>query len=523
MVIKVLLLALFFAITIFIGLYFRKKALNINDFVLGGRNVGPWISAFSYGATYLSAVVFVGYAGQFGWRFGLSAVWIGVGNALIGSLAAWLILGRRTRIMTNHLKSSTMPSFFGSRYSSKALKIGAAFIVFIFLIPYTASLYNGLSRLIEMSFGIPFEYCIIAIGVLTAIFVVAGGYIATAVNDFIQGAIQLIGIIAIVVLALNSKGGLFSAIESMSALSDSAAGVSAGGFTSIFGPDPVSLIGVLILTSFGTWGLPQMVARYYSIKSEKMIKKGAVVSTFFALFVAGGCYLLGSFGRLWAGADSLVKDAAGNLIKVGDLSPMKFDEIIPAVLSGMGEVMIGVVVVLVFAASISTLSSLVMTSATTLTLDFLKGHVVKNMGEKKQLLIVRALIVVFIVISSTIAIMQISGVFKGNLGFIADLMGVSWGALAGSFLAPFLYGLYWKRASKISVWCSFIFSTAVMILNVFFRSAFPSILQSPINAGAFCMLAGLVIVPVVSAFTKAPEKELIDDCFSNVKKQLKKS
>jgi len=510
MFIKILLLLVFFAVTIFVGFYFKQRASSVNDFVLGGREVGPWLSAFSYGATYFSAVVFVGYAGQFGWRFGNAAIWIGIGNALIGSLLAWIVLGRRTRVMTNHLKSATMPAFFGTRYVSPALKIGASIIVFIFLIPYTASLYNGLSRLFEMAFGIPFIYCIIAMGVLTAIFVVAGGYIATAVNDFIQGSIQLIGIVAVVVVAINSQGGLFKAFESLSKVGDEMAGVAAGGFTSIFGPDPVSLIGVLILTSLGTWGLPQMVARFYSIKSEKMIGKGAVVSTIFALFVAGGCYFLGSFGRLWSDSIGVAPNADGTMmVPVGG-----FDAVVPTILSGMGEVMIGVVIVLVFAASISTLSSLVMASSSTLTLDFLKGHIIRNMSDKKQLLIIRLFIVVFIALSSVIAIIQVNGGFKDNLKFIADLMGVSWGALAGSFLAPFLYGLYWKRATKAAVWCNFGFSVTIMILNVLFRSSFPAILRSPINAGAFVMLAGLIIVPVVSVFTRTPEKDHVEACFS---------
>jgi len=508
MFVKVLLLLLFFAVTVFIGLYFRKRSSSVNDFVLGGRNVGMWLSAFSYAATYFSAVVFVGYAGQFGWRFGTSAVWIGLGNAFIGSLMAWFILGRRTRIMTNHLKSATMPEFFGFRYSSAAIKIAASFIVFIFLIPYTASLYNGLSRLFSMAFGIPFEYCIIAIGILTAIFVVAGGYLATVVNDFIQGTIMLIGITAIVSVVLKDNGGLIQAINSLSRIPVETASVgptggplinSPGVFTSFLGPDPISLLGVFILTSLGVWGLPQMVARFYSIKSEKMITKGAVVSTFFSIFVAGGCYFIGSFGRLYAHKN--IYNANGGVI---------YDAIVPEILSGMGVVMIGLIIVLVFAASISTLSSLVMASASTLTLDFIKGHVVKKMSDKKQLIIIRSLIVVFIVISSYIAI----SVYKGGITFIAQLMGISWGALAGSFLAPFLYGLYWKRTSKLAVWCCFIFSSSLMILNVLFRSSFPTILQSPINAGAFCMLAGLFIVPIVTAISKSPEKALVEKCFS---------
>jgi SSS family solute:Na+ symporter len=501
MAIKVILLVLFFIITISVGFYFKKRAKSVNDFVLGGREVGPWLTAFAYGTSYFSAVIFVGYAGQFGWRFGTAATWVGLGNAFIGSLMPWVILGRRTRVMTQYLKSATMPEFFGSRYGSSALKIGASIILFIFLIPYTASLYNGLSRLFEMAFHVDFIYCIIGMAVLTAVYVVVGGYFATAANDFIQGIIMLCGIVAIIATVLNNNGGLINALAKLAEVKgNNVNNVPVPGiFTSFFGPDPLSLLGVVILTSLGTWGLPQMVSKFYSIKSEKMISKGAIVSTFFGLIVAGGCYFLGSFGRLYENAG--VKNANGGII---------FDAIIPAMLSNFSDVLIGIVIVLVFAASISTLSSLVLASSSTLTLDFLKGHVIKKMNEKSQLFIIRVLIVVFIVIASFIAIVQ----YKGGISFIAQMMGISWGALAGSFLAPFLYGLYWKRVTKPAVWCNFIFSTVLMILNIFFRPKFPALLQSPINAGAFTMLAGFIIVPIISILTKAPDKKDVDNCFS---------
>ncbi|MCL1795899.1 MAG: sodium:solute symporter [Clostridia bacterium] len=497
MFIKVSLLVVFFIVTVFIGLYFRKRAANVNDFVLAGRNVGPWITAFSYGATYFSAVVFVGYAGQFGWRFGTAAVWIGLGNAFIGSLLPWIVIGRRTRIMTNHLKSATMPEFFGSRFSSNSIKIVASIIIFIFLIPYTASLYNGLSRLFAMAFNVDFTYCIVAMAVLTGIFVVVGGYFASAVNDFIQGVVMLIGIVAVIAVVLGDHGGFAGALDSLARVEE--AGVSPGAFTSFFGPDPITWLGVVLLTSLGTWGLPQMVARFYSIKSEKMISKGAVISTIFAVIIAGGCYFIGSFGRLYA-----------NVVEVGANGAVVYDSIIPALLSQYSDLLIGGVVLLVFASSISTLSSLVIISASTLTLDFIKGNIVKKMNDKTQLLVIRGLILGFIFVSSVIAIVQ----YGGGISFIAQLMGVSWGALAGSFLAPFLYGLYWKRTTKESVWCCFLFSSILMTLNIFFRGSFPAILQSPINAGAFCMLAGLLIVPLVSAVTKAPDKAAVDGCFS---------
>ena len=502
MFIKIAMLVVFFGVTIAVGLYCRKNSTDVNGFVLGGRSVGPWLTAFAYGTSYFSAVVFVGYAGQFGWKYGIAATWAGIGNALIGSLMAWAILGRRTRIMTQHLDSATMPQFFEGRFGSKALKLAASAIIFVFLIPYTASLYNGLSRLFGMAFDIDYSICVIVMAVLTGIYVIAGGYMATAINDFIQGIIMLVGIVAVITAVLKGQGGFMEALSGLSRVSDPAISDTPGVFNSFFGPDPSGLLGVVILTSLGTWGLPQMVQKFYAIKSEKSINKGMIISTIFAAVVAGGCYFLGGFGRLFS--DKI------------DIAANGYDSVIPTMLSGLPTVLIALVVVLVLAASMSTLSSLVLTSSSTLTLDFIKGSIVKDMSEKKQLLIMRALIVVFIAISVVLAIVQ----YKSSVTFIAQLMGVSWGALAGAFLAPFLYGLYWKRVSKASVWVCFLFSTVVMLANVVAKPLFPVILQSPINAGAFCMLAGLIIVPVVSLFTKAPNKEVVNHVFSCYDKKV---
>ncbi len=212
---KLTLLILFFSIMVGVGIYARRHARSVDGFVLGGRSVGPWLTAFAYGTSYFSAVVFVGYAGQFGWKYGIASTWIGIGNALIGSLLAWVVLGRRTKVMTQHLKSRTMPDFFGERYGSNALKIAASVIVFVFLIPYTASVYNGLSRLFGMAFGIPYEYCVITMAVFTAVYVILGGYMATAINDFIQGIIMLIGIVAVIVSVLSGQGGFLDAVQKL--------------------------------------------------------------------------------------------------------------------------------------------------------------------------------------------------------------------------------------------------------------------------------------------------------------------
>jgi SSS family transporter len=496
-------LVAFFGTMIGIGIYCRKNSTDVNGFVLGGRNVGPWLTAFAYGTSYFSAVVFVGYAGQFGWKYGIAATWAGIGNAFLGSLLAWMVLGRRTRIMTQHLNSATMPQFFGSRYKSEGLKLLSSAVIFIFLIPYTASLYNGLSRLFGMAFKIDYAYCVLAMAALTAVYVIAGGYMATAINDFIQGIIMIGGIIAVIIAVLNTKGGFENAMTMLSGIGSEIEGIRIGEFTSFLGPDPIGLLGVVLLTSLGTWGLPQMVQKFYAIKSEKAITKGTVISTVFALIVAGGCYFLGGFGRLFTPETA----ADGSII---------YDSIIPNMLSGLSPVLIGVVIILVLSASMSTLSSLVLASSSTLTLDFIKEKIAKNMPEKKQVFTMRLLIVVFIAVSAIIAIVQ----HNSKITFIAQLMGISWGALAGAFLAPFLYGLYSKSVTKAAVWVNIIFSTVVMIANILFGQYFPTILRSPINAGAFCMLAGLIIVPVVSSFTKKIEKEHIDDIFSCYNKKV---
>ena len=485
---KILMMVVFIAAVVAIGLRTRGQAGSVEGFVLGGRNVGPWLSAFAYGTSYFSAVIFVGYAGQFGWKYGISATWIGVGNAFIGSLLAWVVLGRRTRLMTHRLGSATMPQFFGSRYGSEALRVASAAIIFIFLIPYTASVYNGLSRLFEMAFGINYTACIIGMAIVTCVYVVLGGYMATVVNDFVQGVVMLVGIVAIIAAVLKDNGGFMTAITSLSQIPVEGSEMQ-GALAGFFGPDPLNLLGVVILTSLGTWGLPQMVGKFYAIKSDEAVRQGTIISTFFAVIVAGGSYFLGGFGRLYADQIAFNPNTGAPV----------YDSVVPSMLSTLPDLLIGLVIVLVLSASMSTLSSLVLTSSSTLTIDLIKGRLIKDMDEKKQLLCMRTLLVVFVALSAGIALWQ----YTSPVNFIAQLMGISWGALAGAFLGPFLWGLYSNRISRAAVWASFIIGVGLTTANMFI-----GFIASPVNAGAIAMLLSLAVVPLVSLFTPAVPFEL---------------
>ncbi len=494
-----------------VGFYCRKHSSSVDGFVLGGRAVGPWLTAFAFGTSYFSAVIFVGYAGQFGWNFGLASTWIGMGNAFIGSLLAWIVLGTRTRIMTQSLGSKTMPDFFEKRYDSSKLKIFASVIIFIFLIPYTASLYNGLSSLFNNVFNIDYWIVVLIMAVLTGIYVIFGGYMATAINDFIQGIIMLVGIVAVILAVLNDNGGLTQAVKTL--------GETAGKeFIAPFGPNPVFLFFVVMLTSLGTWGLPQMVGKFYSIKDKKSVKTGTIISTIFAVIVAGGCYFLGGFGKLYKN-----EMIAGGYISSN--GAVMYDKVIPTMLGDLAPIIVAIVIVLVLSASMSTLSSLVLTSSSTLTLDVIKPAVSKKkeFSDKKSVFIMRLFIVFFIALSAIIAILKDTA-WKDSV-FIAQMMGVSWGALAGAFLAPFLYGLFWKKGTRAAVVSCFIFGTGLEIVQLCISMKWFSVqgilgfvFTNSLYSGVFAMVGGLIIFPIVSLLTQKTKPNNCEEKFACFKK-----
>jgi SSS family solute:Na+ symporter len=394
-----------------------------------------------------------------------------------------------------------MPDFFGTRFADQGLRVAASIIAFVFLIPYTAGVYKGISTLFEMGFGIPYEYCVVIMAILTAIYVILGGYKATAMNDFIQGIIMLFGIVAIIVAVLNAQGGFSCAVDKLASLPSDADPAANGGFASWFGPDPWGLLGVVVLTSLGTMGLPQMVGKFYSITDESAIKRGTIISTFFAFVVAGGCYFLGGFGRLY---DPVVVNGK-----------IAFDSIVPAMLVTLPDVLIALVVLLVLSASMSTLASLVLTSSSTMTLDLiyrdkksLPGEVedgtiddiVAEKIERRKVVVMRVLIMFFIAISLLIALNPPT--------FIAQLMGISWGALAGAFLAPFMLGLYWRGVTTVSVWACFIWGVGITVVNMLLGNPI-----NPINCGAIAMVGGFPVVWIVSLLTKKMPQQTVDTIF----------
>ncbi len=468
-----------------------RKNLSLNEFLLGGRNVGPWMSAFSYGASYFSAVIIIGYAGSTGWDAGFSAVWCGIGNALVGSLLAWKLLAKPARTMGERLGATTMPTFFEKRYDSKTLKIMSSLIIFVFLLPYSASVYKGLGTMFQMAFGFDYTWCVIGIAMLASAYLFAGGYKATAITDFIQGIIMLVGIGAIVFYVVKAAGGLS---EGMRLLGTE--GIGGPGMNALLPPADKTtwLFSNVILTSLGVLGLPQMIHKFFAIKDTSSVKRATVISTTFALIVAGGAYFAGSFGRVVLSRIA-APDGAGTMADLVNSGVMAKDLIVPTMLTdttvvAIPDVMLGLFVVLLLSASISTLTALVLSSSSVLTLD-LVGSLVPNMKPKTSTWLMRCLCVVFVAFSLVIN-------FLMQNTPIVSLMSLSWGTIAGAFLAPFIYGLLWKGVTKAGADAGVICGMLISLL--------PPLVTGQMSlapmSGAAAMLSGLVIVPVVSLLTQ---------------------
>lgn len=479
------------AVILSVALFTRKKSQSVDGFMFANKGVGGWLSAFAYGATYFSAVVFVGYAGKFGWNFGLSAVWIGVGNMIFGTLIAWLVLARRTKVMTTTLGARTMPEFFEKRYDSKNIKLIASLVIFVFLLPYSASVYQGMGYIFEAVLGIDAMWCIVILAALTAIYLFLGGYFATTITDFIQGIIMLVGVSAVVLMLLGSDkmnwGEGLSALFNDAKLTLIPSAVTPEGGT-FLDNQLFNVIILVLLTSFGMWGLPQSIHKFYAIRDGKAIKQGIVVSTLFSAVVGCGAYFIGSMVSRF----------------VSEVPDGNFDKLVPTMLvENLPPAMLGLVVVLLFSASMSTLAALSLSSSSTVTVDFVKGYVRKKMPDKNANILLRVLCLVFVAVSAVLAIAQIDA--------IVSMMSLSWGTIAGCFIGPYVYGLYSQKANKAGAYASIIFSLVLTFSLIIglgyyvcgadatFGAAFKAGIGRSPFIGVLAMGGSMLITPLFSA------------------------
>ncbi|MBE7046854.1 MAG: sodium:solute symporter [Ruminococcaceae bacterium] len=490
-----------------IGCISYGKSKTLDGFLIGGRKIGGWATAFAYGTAYFSAVVFVGYAGQHGWNIGVGSIWIGIGNAVLGCLLSWLLFANKTRKMTKKLNARTMPDYFEKRYASKGMKILAALIIFVFLVPYSAAVYKGLGSLFSAVFpGVETWVWMLIIASLTAIYLVAGGYVATSYTDLIQGIIMIVGVVCLIcaVLGHNAVGGLSGLIENLrnfKSLPGDPNPTTGDQLTSIFGGSSFKFLCFnIMLTSFGTWGLPQMIGKFYAIKDTAAIKRGTIVSTVFCFIIGCGAYLVGSASRLILG---------------GVLPEGGIDAVIPAVLmevlggGTLGIILLALIMILLLSASMSTLEAVVLTSASAVAVDLIPAVRKKGTKPETQMLLTRILCFAFVACSFIFA--------TQNIPIIVSLMSFSWGIVSGCFIGPYIWGLFSKKITKIGAYSGILsgllvvgISTLVISLNSGFGAAAA---KSP-EMGVSAMAVSMIVVPLVSAFTKNKDNDRVEEIFT---------
>jgi SSS family solute:Na+ symporter len=481
----VVLLVTFLAMMVAIGIWGMKKTATVQDFFLGGRSIGPWISAFAYGTTYFSAVVFIGFAGKLGWGFGLDVLWIAVGNAVGGALLSWLVLGRRTRRMTQNLDAMTMPEFLEGRFEARALKIVSALLIFIFLLPYTASIFKGLAHLFEANFHISYSIALLLMILVTGIYLILGGYFAVTITDFIQGFIMLVGSVAMIGVLVGKGGGLMATITTITERYPIHMPLAKQ-------PSGWLLLSLVFMTSFGTWGLPQMVQKFYAIKNEAVITKAAIATMLFSVVIVFAAYFGGAMTHVFYDRPIMVNGLPD------------FDRLIPDMMvKQLPEGLMALILLLVLSASMSTLASLVLVSSSAIAIDLYQGHINPAVPKQKTLLLMRVLSGVFIIVSFLIA--------RFEIAIIITLMSLSWGVVAGAFMAPYFYGLYWKRTTRVGVWAGM--ATGAGLAIVLFFALGPA--RSPM-ASSIAMIVPFAVVPLVSLATRPPSTERIGKAFDGV-------
>ena len=502
-------LAVYVVAMALIGCISFSKSKTLDGFLIGGRKIGGWVTAFAYGTTYFSAVVFVGYAGQHGWNIGIGAIWIGIGNAVLGCLLSWLLFANKTRKMTKKLNAKTMPDYFEKRYNSKGMKILASVIVFAFLVPYSAAVYKGLGSLFSAVFpGVETWVWMLIIAVLTAVYLVAGGYVATAYTDLVQGIIMLVGVVCLVVATLSHDAvggisGLIQNLGSFESLPGDPNPTTGAQLTNIFGGSAFKFLCVnIMLTSFGTWGLPQMIGKFYAIKDTAAIKRGTVISTIFCIVIGCGAYLIGSTSRLILG---------------GTLPEGGIDAIIPALLmevlgnGTLGIILLALIMILLLSASMSTLEAVVLTSASAVAVDLIPAVSKKEIPAKKQMALTRILCLVFVACSFIFA--------TQNIPIIVSLMSFSWGIVSGCFIGPYIWGLFSKKITKIGALAGIISGLITVggaTLVISLTSGFSAAAAKSPEMGVCAMAISMIVVPVVSIITKkkANDRERVEEIFS---------
>ncbi|MEO0162046.1 MAG: sodium/proline symporter [candidate division WOR-3 bacterium] len=473
MLIYAMVIVLYLLLLLVIGIISGRKTKDTSDFYLGGRNIGPWVTSLSYVAAYFSSVVIIG-GGAFGWLYGMSTLWIGAINVLLGTTVCWIVLGPRMREITHRLNVITIPEFLKRRYDSNFALIFSSLVIAIFLIVYNVSMLKGMGHIFEGLIGVSYIYGLLISSVIILFYVSIGGYIAVVWTSFIQAWIMGIGLITLTIFTLKSVGGISNAAFNLSVINK--------GYVDTPGVwNWQGLISYALIVSFGVWGMPQLLVRFYSIKKISFFKIGTPVAAL------GTCLALLPY---FNGAISRILFPS---LKNPDLAiPM----LVKSVLNPIGS---SIFLAAVLAAGMSTFSSVLIIITGSIIKDFLKEGLKLNYDDKRMLTMSKITTLIIGIISIIIAIKPPA--------LVLALTAFSWAIISSTTLWPVLFGLYARWVTKAGVISSMIGGFLVALIWM--------ALKQPFKVHGFIpgIIISFMIITLVSLFTKKYDKEFLETIY----------
>lgn len=430
MLVYVIVLVVYLGLLVAIGVVTSGRSRNAGDFAIGGRSVGPWVTALSFVAAYYSSVVIIG-GGAFGWKFGLSTLWVGAGNVLIGTTLAWIILGRRIRRFTENLDAMTLPGFFSGRYASPETRIFSAAATALFLIIYNVSVLKGMANSFEVLMDLPYWAGVVISGTVILFYTAVGGYLAVVYTSFVQALVMIAALVLLTFMSLQKVGG-------MAALADKLNTVDPGLVNTPGVWGWAGLISFTLIVSLGTWGMPQLLVRFYSIKNDKMLRLGTVIVTIGAS-VALLPYLNGAVARV--------------LVPQLDSADQAIPALTALVLNDWGGALFLAGVV---AAGMSTFAGVLIIISSSMVRDVWITGLGRQLTPGAELKANRIMSLAVGLISLLIALKPPA--------LVLVLTAFSWAVIASTNLWPLLFGLYWKRTSAKATFWSMIAGVSAALL-----------------------------------------------------------
>lgn len=491
-------IAIYLGSVLGIGFYFARKSESSADFYLGGRKLGPLVTAMSAEASDMSSYLLMGLPGL-AYLSGIADVgWTVIGLAA-GTYLNWLFTAKRLRRYTQETGSFTLPQFFSNRYRDEKhiLTMIAALIIIIFFIPYTASGFAACGKLFSSLFNIDYMTAMIVSAIVIVGYTAAGGFLAASTTDFIQSIIMTIAIVFVLGFSTISAGGIDVVIENAKALpgyfSFTNTYIDADGVSA-----PYGFLQIITTVSWGLgyFGMPHILLRFMAIEDENKLKLSRRVASVWVVIAMAIAVMIGVVGRTLS-ANGLVPQLTGNatetiIVRIADL------------LSSYGilsALMAGLILAGILASTMSTADSQLLAASSGVSQNILQEALHLNLSNKASMLTARLTVVIIAVLGVFIAKNPDSSVF--------GIVSFAWAGFGASFGPIIICSLFWKRTTLPGAIAGMIAGGAFVFIWKYKIKPLGGVFGLYELLPAF--LVGIAMIIIVSLLTKAPSKEITDE------------